>query len=196
MKQQKTNNPHHEEAIELSWTANAYLNCADRLCKELIDDECDRSLHHYRVPLHLTFLGLELFFKAGICAAGRHYPKHHDLAKLRALYADVMPDVPLPIPSYFEKLIPESLDLFEELPAPDLQLHFSRLRYASDRSGKRFPEHEIVDLKEFQKELDTLTYAAQRMQLKLWRLCGLMSDEKPRRKKSAGVRTVARRRSG
>jgi hypothetical protein len=83
-----------------------------------------------------------------------------------------MPGNPLPIPSYFERLIPDSLDLFEELPAPDLQFHFARLRYASDRSGKRFPEHEMVDLKEFQKELETLTMAAQRMQLTLWRQCG------------------------
>jgi hypothetical protein len=173
----KSDSPHREEAIELSWTANAYLNCADRLCKNLIEDEFDRSLHHYRVPLHLTFLGLELFFKAGICASGRSYPKHHDLAKLRALYAEVMPDVPLPIPGYFEKLIPESLDLFEELPAPDLQWHFARLRYASDRSGRRFPEHEMVDLKEFQQELDALTLATQRVQLKLWRQFGLMRDE-------------------
>jgi hypothetical protein len=167
---------HDEEAIELSCTANAYLNCAERLCANLIEDKCDRSLHHYRVPLHLTFLGLELFFKAGICASGRQYPKHHDLAKLRALYAEVMPDVPLPIPSYFEKLIPESLDLFADLPAPDLQWHFARLRYASDRRGKRFPEHERVDLKEFQKELDTLTFATQRVQLKLWRQFGLISE--------------------
>lgn len=185
MKQKKPDDPHYEEAIELSWTANAYLNCADRLCKDLIEDELDHSLHHYRVPLHLTFLGLELFFKAGICAAGRQYPRHHDLAKLRALYAEVMPDVSPPIPSYFEKLIPDSLDLFEELPAPDLQWHFARLRYASDRSGKRFPEHEIVDLREFQKELDSLTLVAQRVQLKLWRQFGLTGDKEPRRTKVA-----------
>lgn len=171
-----SSNPHQEEAVELSWTANAYLNCAERLCKDLIENELDRSLHHYRVPLHLTFLGLELYFKAGICASGRQYPKHHDLARLRVLYAEVMPDVPLPIPSYFEKLIPDSLNLFEDLPAPDLQWHFARLRYTSDRSGKRFPEHEMVDLKTFLTELDTLTLATQRVQFKLWRQFGLVRD--------------------
>ena len=162
------------EAVELSWIANAYLDSAERLCAKLIDDDLDRSAYHYRVPLHLTFLGLELFYKAGICAAGRQYPRHHDLAKLRILYAEVMPEVPLPIPSYFEKQIRESLDLFEELPTADLQWHFARLRYTSDRSGKRFPKHEFADLKEFQKELDALTWATQRAHFKLLRQFGLL----------------------
>jgi len=165
------------EAVELSWIANAYLDCAERLCKVLIKDNLDRSLHHYRVPLHLTFLGLELFFKAGISASGRQYPKHHDLAQLRILYAEAMPDTPLPIPSYFEKLIPDSLDLFQDLPAPDLQWHFARLRYTSDRKGNRFPEHDLVDIEEFLKELETLSLATQRVQFKLWRQFGLVRDE-------------------
>jgi hypothetical protein len=167
---------HRAEAIELSWTANAYLNCAERLCESLSKDDFEWCPHHCRVPLHLTFLGLELFFKAGIAASGRQYPKHHDLAELRGLYAVAIPDIPLPIPTYFEQRIPESLDLFSELPAPDLQWHFARLRYPSERSGTRFPDTDMIDLKELQKELDSLTYATQRVQLRLWRQFGLVQD--------------------
>jgi hypothetical protein len=47
--------------------------------------------------LHLAFLGLELYFKAGIAAAGREYPKHHDLATLQTLYSELWPAVHLPI---------------------------------------------------------------------------------------------------
>jgi hypothetical protein len=168
----KANPPH--EAVELSWIANAYLDSAERLCAKLVADNLDDSAYHYRVPLHLAFLGLELFFKAGICAAGHQYPRHHDLVKLRTLYIEVMPDVPIAIPNYFEMQRHDSLDLFDDFPTVDLQWHFARLRYASDRNGRRFPKHEFADLKEFQRELDTLTYSTQRLHFKILRQFGLL----------------------
>jgi hypothetical protein len=98
-----------------------------RICRSLIEDGHEKSIHHNRVPLHLAFLGLELYFKAGISAARREYPKHHDLAELQQMYADLWPDIPLPIPKFFDDLIPSrSRDLFDDVPVPDLQWHFAR----------------------------------------------------------------------
>jgi len=161
-----------KEAIELSWTANAYLDCAQRLCKALIDEEYERSIHHNRFPLHLAFLALELWFKAGLAAAQRPYPKHHDLAKLRQLYLQAMPDIPLSLPSFFEKLIPTSRDLFEERPAPDLEYHFARLRYSSDRRGQPYPELAMADLSELRDELENPARATHAAQMRIWKKYG------------------------
>jgi hypothetical protein len=127
-----------QEAMELSWSANAYLACAGRLCNNLIDDHLVRSPHHCRVALHLAFLALELWFKSALAAVQCSYPARHNLDELRKLYNRVMPDIPLAIPSYLEDLIPRSGDLFANAKAPGLEQHFLRLRYASDRHGPSF----------------------------------------------------------
>src|SRR4051812_43370223 len=90
----------NEEAIELAWIGNAYLDCAIRLCDSLLDEDYELDIHRNRVPLHLAFLALELFYKAGLAATHNTYPQHHDLKELRQLYDLALPDVPIPMPAF------------------------------------------------------------------------------------------------
>lgn len=162
-----------DEAIELSWTANAYLDCALRICRSLIEEGHEKSIHHNRVPLHLAFLGLELYFKAGISAARQEYPKHHDLAELQRLYSECWPSIPLPLPKFFDDLIPSMTpDLFADVSAPDLQWHFVRLRYSADRGGHPFPRLPMEDIAKLSEELELISRYASQLQLKIWKTCG------------------------
>ena len=162
-----------DEAIELSWTANAYVDCALRICRSLIEDGHEKSIHHIGFPLHLAFLGLELFFKAGISAARQDYPKHHDLAALQARYSELWPRVPLPIPKFFDDLLPSTTsDMFDPVAAPDLQWHFARLRYSADRSGHLFPRLPMEDLEKLRDELEVISGYASRLQLEIWKTYG------------------------
>ena len=150
----------YEEATELAWMANAYLDSTRRLCASILEEEHERSVHHNRVLLHLSFLSLELYFKAGICTVNSKYPTHHRLEELRRAYDAAMPDLPIPIPVFIERLMPTTADLFEEHPAPNTAIHFQRFRYVSDRKGVIFPELELADVEELKKELDQIHYSA------------------------------------
>jgi len=165
-----------QDAVELCWTANAYLDCAVRICRSLIEEGHEQSIHHNRVPLHLAFLGLELYFKAGIAAAGREYPKHHDLATLQTLYSELWPAVHLPIPKYFENLLPSlTRDMFDDVPTPDLQWHFSRLRYSADRRGQPFPSLLMEDVAKLRDELEEISGYTLGVQQAIWKKCGWKS---------------------
>ncbi len=167
-----------QEAMELSWSANAYLDCAGRLCNNLIDGHLVRSPHHCRVALHLAFLALELWFKSALAAVQCSYPARHDLDGLRKLYNRVMPDIPLPIPSYLDDLIPRSGALFADAKAPSLEQHFLRLRYPSDRHGRPYPDLQMLDLAVLAVELNRLSWEAQKVQLKIWVKCGWLTPQK------------------
>jgi hypothetical protein len=162
-----------DEAVELSWTANAYLDCALRICRSLIEEGHEKSIHHNRVPLHLAFLGLELYFKAGISAARQEYPKHHDLTKLQRLYSERWPGIPLSLPKFFDDLIPSMTpDFFDDVSTPDLQWHFARLRYPVDRGGHPFPRLPMEDIEKLSEELELISRHASRLQLKIWETYG------------------------
>lgn len=163
-----------EEAVELAWTANAYLDCAIRLCAYLLDEEYEQSIHHNRVPIHLAYLAIELYFKAGVSAARNEYPESHDLTELRELYKQAMPTWPLPLPSFIEKLMPsKSGDLFPDAPAWRVSRHFPRFRYYRDRNGRQFPELDLADIKQLYSELQDLHKSALSAMMEIWRRCGV-----------------------
>lgn len=162
-----------EEANELAWTANAYLDCAVRLCQSILDEGHEKSIHHNRVPLHLTNLAIELYFKAGLAAAQYNYPSNHELDELRKLYDQVMPDYPLPIPNFIEQLIPkQSENLFADHPIPSSSLQFTRFRYYSDRSGRVFPNLAMADVRQLKIELENLHRSSFVLMMEIWRKCG------------------------
>lgn len=71
-----------------------------------------------------------------------------------------------------QTMIPKSRDLFEDDPAPDLQHHFMRLRYATDNKGRAHPELGLPDLERLRTELSELHGATNRVQLKIWEKYG------------------------
>lgn len=163
-----------EEAVELAWTANAYLDSALCLCASLLEEGQERSIHHNRVPLHLAYLAMELYFKAGLCAVRNDYPKNHDLTELRDLYEQALPNWPLPMPSFIEKLMPsKSVDLFEDAPAWRVSQHFPRFRYYRDREGRQFPELAMADIRLLHSELRDLQRPAFSTMIEIWRKCGV-----------------------
>jgi hypothetical protein len=143
-------------AEELAWTANAYLDGAMRICNGLLEDEHDQSSHHFRVPLHLAFLSLELYLKAGIALGRALFPATHDLDKLQRLYDKARVGIELPRPSYFSRFTPRSLELFPDHKAPTMGQYFERLRYSSGKDGSLFPDLELADLSELKEELEKL----------------------------------------
>jgi hypothetical protein len=159
---------YRREAGELSWMANAYLTSAVRLCDDILKQEWERSPHHCCVVLHLAYLALELWLKAGISAARRPYSRGHDLSQLRNEYLEVHGKRPLPIPSYFERLIPHTHDLFSDYPAPLIEQLFPQLRYASDGRGHSYPDLELPDMRALSEELDSLHIAAAHVQREIW----------------------------
>lgn len=159
---------HFEEARDLAWAANAYLDCAMRLCESLVDDEYQDSTHHFRVPLHLAYLAIELYMKAGILLGGQRYAPTHDLNELQKQFDEVNLGIALPIPSYLDQFIPKAADLFIEDPALTSSRHFERFRYYADRRGNPFPELEIADLRELKRELEELHRAAWKILMSVW----------------------------
>jgi hypothetical protein len=148
------------EAVELAWTANAYLDSAEQLCEWIIENEYERSRHHHLVPLHLAYLGLELYFKAALAAVNGSYPRHHDLVELRKLYDVALPNDRLPIPSFIETLLPLPIgELFPDDPAPSAAWQFTRFRYFADSSGRPFPPLERADVQRLKDEISELHVA-------------------------------------
>jgi hypothetical protein len=143
-----------DEAVELSWIANAYLDAAIRICASIVEDDNEEHFYLNRVPLHLAYLALELYYKAGLSAFKKRFPPTHDLQKLRTLYAEAVPDIPLPIPSFIQSQIVRTEDLFLEDPGLSITDQFTRYRYYSDRKGNPFPELEPVDIPELYEELE------------------------------------------
>lgn len=160
---------HLEEADELSWIANAYLDCAIRLCESLVEDEFDRSLHHYRVPLHLAYLAIELYLKSGIRLRGQKFQLTHDLDKLQKQYDQAGLGIIFPIPRYLDQFIVRSEDLFTDDPAPTSAWHFERFRYNSDRKGVPFPELQLANLQELKKALEELHKAGMQIHHLIWK---------------------------
>lgn len=153
-----------DEAIELAWTANAYVQSAAQLCSWLVDERYERDRHHYRVPLHVTYLALELGYKAGIAAANAPYSRSHDLVDLRAAYERHMPAIPLPIPTFIDRLLPQlTEELFPDQPAATSTWQFTRFRYYADSRGRPFPELELADLQLLQQEIRELHTAITRL---------------------------------
>lgn len=151
------------------WIANAYVDCAIRLCESLVEDEFDRSLHHYCVPLHLTHLAIELYLKSGICLGGQKFKPTHDLDKLQKQYNQAGLGIIFPIPRYLDQFIVRSEDLFTDDPAPTSAWHFERFRYNSDRNGIPFPELQLASLQQLKKELEELHKAGMRIQQVIWK---------------------------
>jgi len=149
-----------KEAIELAWIANAYMDGAERITEALIEDEHERSLHHFRVPLHLAHLAIELFLKAGICSAGRRPPATHDLQLLKEQYESVGGLPRLPVPSYLDEYQSSHPDLFDPNLSKPPRRTFERLRYYSDQAGRPYAQLELADLKQLQAELSQLHIAA------------------------------------
>jgi hypothetical protein len=163
-----------EEAVELAWIGNAYLYGARELCTRLIDDDHERSLHHFRVPLHLAYLALELFYKSGIASSGQIYPTHHRLRELERDFKKTVPSLDVPIPTYLAQLLPRDLDPYTQEMFPDLPLPreadgplFERLRYVSGRNRVRFRDLELADLRSLQEDLDKMSDTATRLLLHL-----------------------------
>ena len=82
-----------QEAVELAWTANAYVDASIDLCDKLMEDEDDQNIYSNRVVLHLVFLGLELCYKAGIESFSNKKPKGHELKLLRDEYDSYAPHI-------------------------------------------------------------------------------------------------------
>jgi hypothetical protein len=167
-----------KEAVELAWTANAYLDCAIGCCSQILDEGWEKSAHHFRVPLHLAHVALELFFKAGIAIEGKDYRRTHDLRDLQAAYQQAGATVELPIPEYLANFIPRFFEvpaqqeLFErgivQPRSKSSAWHFERLRYHSDRSGAPFPELELPDLAKLKEDLELLHHAALQVVFHVW----------------------------
>lgn len=147
------------EAIELSWTASAYLDSAIRLCESLIEGGLEDSRYDNRVILHLVFLAAELSFKAGLAAAQVNYPKRHDLRLLRDAFSAAV-DVNLELPGFLHEVISDCENHFEEFPAPRPEASFERYRYNSDHAGRAFPRLKMVDLRDLLVELKALKKGA------------------------------------
>lgn len=166
------------EAVELAWAANAYLHCAIGCCTQILDEGLECSAHHFRVPLHLAHLALELFFKAGIAIEGKRYRRTHDLGDLRSAYQEAGATIELPIPEYLAGLIPRffegdrQLELFEDKTVQSRSKpsawHFERLRYYSDRSGVPFPELDPPDIRKLREDLEHLHHAALQIVIRVW----------------------------
>jgi hypothetical protein len=158
-----------ELAHELVWTANSYIDGAIYVCEALIKDSREESPHDFRVPLHLAYLAVELFLKAGIAFSGKQFSVTHDLDKLQQEYDSSTLGFDLPIPSYFSRFTtPATLDLFKNDKAPGASQHFERLRYGTNRSGMRYPDLEIANLAQLNDELHSLHSAGSRL---LWKIC-------------------------
>lgn len=177
-------------AEELAWTANAYLDGAMRICEGLLEDEHDQSSHHFRVPLHLAYLALELYLKAGISLGRALFPATHDLDKLQRLYDKAKVGIKLPRPSYFEKFTPRSLELCPGPTAPTMIQYFERLRYSSGRDGSLHPDLELADLKELKQELDELHRNGLRLLLKT------IEPRSVRRRRKTPNKSLGRTREG
>jgi hypothetical protein len=161
------------EANELCWTANAYLQGALHLCEAAV--ESAQSGHHVardiKVVLHLTFLAIELTFKAGITAMSLECPRTHDLVRLRRLYNQVFPDQTLAIPEVLEQLMPMAT-LFGDFPEVPVAIQFERFRYHSDHKGRPFPELPAIDVEQLEAELSALSVTASSAMWRIWRVCG------------------------
>lgn len=160
----------NEEAVELAWTGNAYLDCARRICSSLLEDGDESSIHHNRVPLHLIHVALELFYKSSLMAVRRHYPPIHDLVKLESEYRSALPELPLELPSFLHSLA--SPDLFESKRPKPSEVQHERYRYFSDRTGRPFPELDMVNLQQLQKDIDSLSRNANKIMQGIWKICG------------------------
>jgi hypothetical protein len=173
-------------AHELVWTANSYIDGAIYVCEALIKDGREQSPHDFRVPLHLSYLSVELFLKAGIAYSGTQYAATHDLDKLQQEYDRSAVGIHLPIPSYFSQFTtPATLDLFTNDKAPSASQHFERLRYGANKKGLRFPDLEIADLTQLNAELHSLHSAGSRL---LWKICDTQRNTKNRIRSSASSR--------
>jgi hypothetical protein len=173
-------------AEELAWTANAYLDGAIYVCEGLLENEHENSSHHFRVPLHLGYLSLELYLKAGIALGGSLFSPTHDLDKLQREYDRAKTGIKLPTPSYFSGFTPTSLDLFREHKAPTSSWHFERLRYSSDKSGVQFPKLEMADVRALNDDLHALHRAGSQLLFKTWRDRPKTKRKKARKKGSGG----------
>ena len=125
-------------------------------------------------------LAIELFFKAGLALEGKQYRRTHDLGDLRTAFEESGAQVRLPIPEDLERFIPKEFpsistqrELFEPPPLqPVVQSsawHFERLRYATDRQGKPFPDLDLPDIAHFKEELEQLQAAALKIMIRVWR---------------------------
>ena len=161
------------EAVELLSIAGAYLDCGIQLCESLLEGETN-DVHRNRVPLHLAHVALELYFKAGLLAAGHTYPRTHDIVALQREYEQALPECPLRLPRFVEDTIPTTLELFADMPSTESRFQYERFRYYADKQGRPWPELPKVDLEQLTRDLEKLNRDAAKATFEIWNRYGAL----------------------
>ena len=136
-----------DDFVQLYFTGHAFIAGAERLCEHALEEREDG--HHVpedvRVILHMAYLGVELYLKAGLIVSGVPYPKHHDLRALRQKYVAEGLDLPLELPHFLSSLLGDVDPELPELTPVPMGRHFERYRYTCDHNGRPFPPLPAVD---------------------------------------------------
>lgn len=160
-----------DETSELSWLSLAYLDSGVFLARAIVDEDLPPSIHRIRVPLFLIHQALELLFKSALLATRGHYPKSHDINALYADFSRDLPDLAFPIPACVLGADTRTLELFPSDPAARPMQH-ERLRYATDRKGRAWPEIDQGVLAAAIDELEQLNKPVLRTWLRIRQLSG------------------------
>lgn len=125
--------PEHFRAL-----AFAYLDAAERLCRELTDGSWQPTYHRGQVTLWLAFHATELFLKGCIWKVAPGKVKNsHSLGKLILTFESEFPSIPFEAPFGVEPM-PADWELMQWALETDRTLH-EQLRYPVNTKGAQWP---------------------------------------------------------
>lgn len=179
---QTMNPPHTPERIfeitELAWIANSFLWAATELTEATVEDPGRDHAHRARVPMYLVHHAIELLYKSALLDAGVAFKGTHSLKELRAACVSNVPDCCFKLPPWLEvETEPEqkTYDLFPpDLLEPAFKLIVGdvheRLRYVTDRKGRKLEPTADVDSQTLHEEISEVQRASLHALIRLTRM--------------------------
>lgn len=151
--------------------AAAFSESAIRLCTAFADDDLHRTPSYHNVLSYLTYMSIELCFKAWLSVKGLQYERNHDLNTLHDQYCEASPPAPMQVPLAFRSRKTPTLDLFEEHPALWQDARDTHFRYATGKTGEVYPRPGLYPFRERLAEVQSVATTVTRVQLEIWRFC-------------------------
>lgn len=135
--------------------AMAYLDAAERLCKDLCSESWPPTFHKGQVTLWLAFHATELLIKGCIRKASPEQLKNkHSLGELLLTFSALYPALEFN-PPFGPEPVPADWELMELALKSDATFH-QRLRYPVDTAGSQWGGIRTYSPELFSAELETL----------------------------------------
>lgn len=156
---QETDIPEHFRDL-----AYAYMDAAERLCREMTRGSWPSTYHRGQVTLWLAFHATELFLKGCIWKASPNLVKNkHSLGELLLAFSSAFPGITFQVP-FGPEPMPADWELMEFALKADATLH-QQLRYPVDTSGLPWKGLRAFSADLFLAELERLRVEFSRISL-------------------------------